>query len=118
MQIPVDKNILFCFPLINRDERYKLIWGFEGRNDGYGLDMDFIYHQQRVIDEVKKMEDSIENVDKRDIVKRGGPYELTLEEEHILNAYVAMKTVTMEDVKAGTGPKMLFDLQGETHHAK
>jgi arylsulfatase A-like enzyme len=94
-----------------RDLRYKLIWGFEGRSDGYGMNVDFIYQEQRVIDAVEKMEAAIENVDKRTIEKRGGPYTLSMKEENILNSYVAMKTVTMEDVKAGRGPMMLFDLQ-------
>lgn len=41
-----------------RNEWYKLIWGFEGRNDGYGTDIDFMYHQKYVKDEVWVMESS------------------------------------------------------------
>ncbi|ELT99395.1 hypothetical protein CAPTEDRAFT_208054 [Capitella teleta] len=89
-----------------RDLRYKLIWGFEGRSDGYGVDADFIYNHDRVVDLVEEEEFIVENVD-----KRGGPYPLSHRQHRIFSEYVSLTTVTMADVQAGTGPMMLFDLQ-------
>ncbi|ELU12468.1 hypothetical protein CAPTEDRAFT_223869 [Capitella teleta] len=89
-----------------RDLRYKLIWGFEGRSDGYGMDAQFIYEVDRVIQVVKEADAAVEDVD-----KRGGPYPMNTQQHHILRTYLQTKLVTLDDIEAGTGPMMLFDLQ-------
>ena len=86
-----------------RDETYKLIWGFPGQTDGYGLDADFISNMAFYRNYV--------NASTRR-VKRGGPYFWTIEQRAILDAFMAKVNVTEDQLAAGTGYMHLFDLSG------
>lgn len=101
-------SMLVTLIFLNRNEQYKLIWGFPGQQDGWGVETcDFIYNIQSYIDAANAYLAS-DTSDK----KRGGPYTLTNEQTTVLNAYMDLVHVSDEEFNAGTGSMLLFDLLG------
>ena len=93
--------------MLFRDERYKLIWGTPGQTDGYGLDTEFIWNLHPYIQAAKDYTTSQSGMD-----KRGGPYIKNEAQQAVETNYLSMTQVTQEQLDAGTGYMMLFDLKG------
>ena len=90
-----------------RNERYKLIWGMPGYSDGYGMNALRFYDHP---DYVNAVLDTVNDTER--IHKRGGRPNLNDFQQLVIDEYVDMVQITPEQFEAGTGHKLLFDLQG------
>jgi hypothetical protein len=111
MMYNMDREFEFGLPIFGeiaaRNTQYKLIWGFPGQGDGWGYDgVDFIYNIDSYIEAAEIYINQTYSTDRR----RGGPYERTKEQSSIINGYVNSVHVTDDEMKAGTGHMLLFDL--------
>lgn len=98
------------YSLLDRNLRYKVIWGFTGKSDGYGLDADFIYNLPEYQKVADAYTDDQNNVDR----KRGGPYDTNAYQDHVINTYMSLVQITATQFDAGNGTLFLFDLQGNS----
>ena len=100
-----------------RNERYKLVWGMPGQQDGWYLDTDFMYNMEYYQNVVGNwtLENGNETLVSGEFVEaedRGGPYHPTEEQQYVLDTYMKIVAVTEEQFDTGTGQMWLFDLQG------
>jgi arylsulfatase A-like enzyme len=115
MMYNMDREIQFGLPTFGeiaaRNTQYKLLWGFSGQGDGWGVDnVDFIYNIDSYIQAAEVYINETYSTD-----KRGGPYTKTKEQAAIMNAYATSVHVSDDELQAGTGHMMLFDLINDPH---
>ncbi|ELT93966.1 hypothetical protein CAPTEDRAFT_220922 [Capitella teleta] len=84
-----------------RDERYKLLWGFPGQNDGYGLTTTYLAK----VEEFKVIYKSLTTRE-----KRAGRFTYPEDDQKVMNRLLAELTVSVDDIERGTGFMRLFDL--------
>ena len=94
----------------DRNERFKLIWGFPGWSDGYGEDTKFVH-------ELKEYQDIVKDFGMRR-KKRGGPYDWFSDQIPFYDALTRAMRIDEDDLVNGvpSGYMQLYDLKGRTLH--